>query len=70
MIYGLLTTLKFGLASFYKLKKRTDFYNFKKFFIRSGYCKLLLNQGSRLLVINMKFSVPVFQLLLDSSTEL
>ena len=36
-----------------KEKSTIDFFSCKEIFIRSGYCKSLLNQGYMLFVINM-----------------
>lgn len=43
-----------------KEKPKIDFDRCKKIFVR--YCKLLLNRGCGLFVINLNFHVPVFQL--------
>ena len=50
-------------------KLKIDFYSCEEVFVRSGYCKLLLNKGYTLLfLINMNFYVSIFQLLPNSPT--
>ena len=61
---------KFSLASLNRVnrKMRNWFYSCKEIFIKSGYCKFLLNQGYMLFVIGMNFYVPVFHLFPDFAT--